>query len=357
VSNNEKVILIDPTGEYETIASFYCSQEKCISVNLGESHYISYRNLKVDDLNYLLEPAPGTQRPKLLEAVRSLKLLNLCEDDIVSYVDTTSNYKNITKSGKRKAGFLNTYNENFAELSSDNLDFDIKSLAIQVENECIYESNFNDSSRYGSKDERSLGFCSTMISRITGLLNNNIFCNIFDFKNEFSDTKKDMLTELDEFIAGDENIFYVNFSEVPFQYNIREIVSNTIAQNLLDKARNEIFRSKPIVLILDEAHQFLNKKINNEDIENFRLEAFDNIAKEGRKYGVFLCITTQIPRDIPLGTLSQIGTFLVHRLINYRDKEIVSNVLSSSNKEVLQFLPELGPGEIIYSSINLKMPQ
>ena len=46
-----------------------------------------------------------------------------------------------------------------------------------------------------------------------------------------------------------------------------------------------------------------------------RLDSFDQIAKECRKHGLFLCLATQMPRDIPQGTLSQMGTFIVHRLI------------------------------------------
>lgn len=52
-----------------------------------------------------------------------------------------------------------------------------------------------------------------------------------------------------------------------------------------------------------------------------RLDSFDQIAKECRKHGLFLCLATQMPRDIPQGTLSQMGTFIVHRLINPFDKD------------------------------------
>jgi DNA helicase HerA-like ATPase len=110
-----------------------------------------------------------------------------------------------------------------------------------------------------------------------------------------------------------------------------------------------------MVVMLDEAHQFLNKSLSN-DYDNFTLDAFDNIAKEGRKYGLFLGITTQMPRDIPVATLSQIGTFIVHRLINYRDKETIINALSNANRNILSYLPDLGVGEAILSCIELKMP-
>jgi hypothetical protein len=111
-----------------------------------------------------------------------------------------------------------------------------------------------------------------------------------------------------------------------------------------------------LILFVDEAHQFLNKKIVDENFQFADLNAFDQIAKECRKYGLFLCIATQMPRDIPIGTLSQMGTFIVHRLINHYDKEAIANACSSANNAILSFLPVLGEGEAILAGIDFPMP-
>lgn len=63
-------------------------------------------------------------------------------------------------------------------------------------------------------------------------------------------------------------------------------------------------------VFIDEAHQFLNKKIGDE-LNRFELDVFGNIAKEGRKFGLNVVIATQRPRDIPEDVLSQIGAFLL----------------------------------------------
>lgn len=82
----------------------------------------------------------------------------------------------------------------------------------------------------------------------------------------------------------------------------------------------------PLLVFIDEAHQFLNKRIG-EETNRFELDAFGNIAKEGRKYGLNTIIATQRPRDIPEDVLSQIGTLIVHRLTNQLDQEIVKKPL------------------------------
>jgi DNA helicase HerA-like ATPase len=139
-------------------------------------------------------------------------------------------------------------------------------------------------------------------------------------------------------------------------------VANAIGSLLLIRAREGAFDNKktkenrPVVLFIDEAHQFLNKSIKDEYFENTRLDSFDLIAKECRKHGLFLCIATQMPRDIPHGTLSQMGTFIVHRLINNNDKDAISNACSSANKNTLDFLPILGEGEGILTGVDFPMP-
>lgn len=61
-------------------------------------------------------------------------------------------------------------------------------------------------------------------------------------------------------------------------------------------------------------------------------------------------------KDIPVGTLSQMGTFLVHRLINYNDKEAIKQSCATANSSVLSYLPVLGEGEAILTGVDFPMP-
>jgi len=63
-----------------------------------------------------------------------------------------------------------------------------------------------------------------------------------------------------------------------------------------------------------------------------------------------------MPRNIPVGTLSQMGIFITHRLINHQDKEAIGNACSIANKETLSFLPSLGSGEAIIIGVDFPMP-
>jgi hypothetical protein len=109
------------------------------------------------------------------------------------------------------------------------------------------------------------------------------------------------------------------------------------------------------VVLLDEAHQFLDKSLGDE-FSRTDLEAFGLIAKEGRKYGLTCVLATQRPRDIPEDVLSQMGMFIVHRLINERDRAVVEKACGNLDAGAASFLPTLGQGEAIIVGVDSPIP-
>ena len=143
--------------------------------------------------------------------------------------------------------------------------------------------------------------------------------------------------------------------DLSFEHNARELLTNALGRYLLTKARERVFQTKPTVVILDEAHQFLNKNIGDEN-NRVQLDAFGLIAKEGRKYGLTTILATQRPRDIPEDVLSQMGMFVVHRLINEKDRQIVESACGNLDASAAAFLPTLGQGEAIIVGVDFPMP-
>ena len=337
---NNKVILIDATGEYESLTSKSCL--------LGEDSYFPYQNLSIPDLFYLLRPTGQSQRPILLEAVRSLKIQQI-QGQTGVYI----------KNGALKQPYQQCYNEKIADIENNLCDFDIKLLAQQIKEECVYQgANYNkDMTKWGDYDAKTYDYQTSLIGRITDLLNTQIFNQLLGFKG-LPQTHQSIIDVINSFIASNTgtNILRISFENIPPSFSAKEIVSNALANFLLKKARLREFVNDPILLFLDEAHQFLNKNIRDEFFEMHSLEAFDLIAKETRKYGLFLCLSTQMPRDIPIGVLSQMGTFIVHRLINDLDKKAIENAASSANRSVLSFLPILGEGEALLIGVDFPMP-
>lgn len=360
-NSSNKAILIDATGEYSTITQGV----ENVTIGSGDNVF-SYRKLSIDELYYLLKPSLKTQVPKLKEAIRSLKMLRidtsgkLNEYRIKDSDNNQFNNNQLIKTGKNKRNFQNFYFRNIEEIESDNCDFEFKDLAHQITNECVFDSDFNDKNNnsWGSKAVQDVSNCVSLESRINNIMNTSEYDKIFGFKKKDDNTPepKDLTDIIESFLVGREQILRLDFSNVSFDYQVREILVNAIGKYLLRKARNGDFKNSPVIVFIDEAHQFLNKSIADEYFIAKPLDAFEQISKEARKYGLFLCISTQMPRDIPLGTLSQMGTFIVHRLINDFDKKAVESAASAANRNILSFLPVLGQGEAILMGVDFPMP-
>lgn len=362
VENNGKAIIIDPTGEYST----YDNKPEVEKTVLITDSFFSYKNLTISDLFVLFRPAGQVQQPILLEAIKSLKIAYCLIRDKEKYNPLEENKKVTLSIGKKQMilengcvvkqnnevrPFLNAHYIYKSEIeNSDNSEFDITKLHHQIINECF---QIEGEKWRNLRDERNFGNSTSLLMRINNLLSDNDYKKMFGF--EFSENK-DLISIIDDFLKSDKNILRIGFENVPYNFQVREILANAIGKYLLNLSRRDEFKKNPLVLFVDEAHQFLNKKVKDEYFESTELNSFDTIAKESRKYGLFLCIATQMPRDIPIGTLSQIGTFISHRLINHQDKEAIANACSSANRDTLAFLPILGSGEAILMGVDFPMP-
>ncbi|PZR08786.1 MAG: hypothetical protein DI539_22485 [Flavobacterium psychrophilum] len=355
IETGNKAILIDATGEYDG------QYDKVQSIEIGDgTHVFHYSQLTTDDLFYLFRPSSKTQVPKLMEAIRSLKIVALNGgqniihkqniDGVESILTTKVENSLLIKAFSDKKPYEVFYYKNIDKIESGYANFDIEKLAYQITQECV----FDDQKKWGKKNDADVSYCISLISRINNIVNGMLYQNIFGFKKNQDDN--DIVKVIDDFIKSDNLLLRLNFGNIPFDYQVREILANAIGNNLLKRARNKGFKNNPIVVFIDEAHQFLNKTVKDEYFDVKPLDAYDSIAKECRKHGLFLCIATQMPRDIPNGTLSQMGTFIVHRLINHNDKEAISNACSSANKNTLEFLPILGEGEAVLTGVDFPMP-
>lgn len=346
LKHNTKMILIDPTGEYLNI-----QDKSFMSVNIATDAFFHYSNMTVEDLYYLIKPSDNIQMPKLLEAIRSLKAFKLDKNDELFMYKKGGTLR---KANMKKSGYEHFYYKYIDQIEDGRLDLDIKYLSAQIIHECIFDTDKNHPDKFGNRNEESVSRCLNLITRTSNLLHTDVFKRAFGF-DEKPGASNEVTQILEDFLRSDKKVLRIGFEGVGFEFQAREIIANAIGKYLLMKARSKAFKQNPVVIFVDEAHQFMNKTVVDEYFKGASLTAFDQIAKECRKHGLFLCIATQIPRDIPVGTLSQMGTFIVHRLINHNDQEVVATACSSATDQVLDFLPVLGEGEAILSGADFPM--
>jgi DNA helicase HerA-like ATPase len=343
-----KAILFDPTGEFAGLSSI-SKHYAFDSVEVGaEQVHFPYRKTTEDDLFALFRPGGQSQGPKLREAIRSLKLVEALGGASQSL--TIYDQRLLTKRQRPRALFYSAVNANAVALHSPYCTFKIDDLPEQIAAECVYSSDFDTPANFGKVDQQSVGHCESLISRIRTLVHSAELACIFG-------TNGPSLADIiDQFIGtDDDDVIRISFKNVRFEHNTREILMNVIGRYLLGQARNDVFRHRPMIAVLDEAHQFLGRSIGDEYV-SVRLDAFGLIAKEGRKYGLTCVLATQRPRDVPPDVLSQLGTFIVHRLTNDEDRMAVERACGDLDRNAALFVPTLAPGEAIIIGPGLPAP-
>ena len=108
-------------------------------------------------------------------------------------------------------------------------------------------------------------------------------------------------------------------------------------------------RERPLLLVLEEAHAYLNAE------HGAASAAVRRVAKEGRKYGIGVMLVSQRPAEIESTILSQCGTLFALRLTNSIDRGIVKSVASDNLEGLFDMLPVLRTGEaiIVGEAVNL----
>lgn len=352
LKHGAKLILIDATGEYRGFSGVdveHChlgepveraSESTCCSLpptSFVESDFVA-----------LFEPAGKVQGPKMRAAIKSLRLAKLkpalAPDGYIRKLDQS---KKPVSDAEKEVGVS-------SKLDDPRQPFDAKHLVLQIEQECVYPDGFGvgrgqkDITKWGG-DDGNFSHCLSLVARINGVLTSPAF------KCVFTSTDQQLTQRIDGFIGSGRKLLRICLSGIAYEFNAREIIANVVGRYLLTKARNRDFLKHPVVLIVDEAHNFLGRQIGADDY-TARLDAFELIAKEGRKYGLNICLATQRPRDITEGVLSQMGTLIVHRLTNDRDREVVERACGEIDRSASAFLPNLRPGEAAIIGADFPIP-
>lgn len=153
------------------------------------------------------------------------------------------------------------------------------------------------------------------------------------------------------------NIVVVNLSNVNLES--KKMIPMLLAHKLYTEHKEKKEEDLSYLnIIVDEAHNILSYQSNRESEtwKDYRLEVFEEIIKEGRKFGVFMTIASQRPSDISSTIISQLHNYFVHRLVNENDIEKVNNAISYLDKISVESLPILSTGVCVVAGQLAEMP-
>jgi molybdopterin-binding protein len=185
------------------------------------------------------------------------------------------------------------------------------------------------------------------------------FCKIYDntasdlFSHYYAEHAFDRI-EIDT--TKPNQLTIIDMSLLP--YEVLETVTGLIGRLILEFVSRfpDDERGKfPVVLVLEEAQNYIPEK-NKGDRESIAKKVFERIAREGRKYGVSLLVTSQRPSELSKTVLSQCNSFIIHRLQNPEDQKYIRQLVSAANEDILQQLPILPQQHVIVLGDAVRTP-
>lgn len=198
-------------------------------------------------------------------------------------------------------------------------------------------------------------FISTLISRLDFFLNNKE-CDFMKVDSQRFANDEEYLKNVFGITDGKElslQLITIDSSEVGT--DILELMTSVVSRMIFDYRKKKVGDSRherPVHLILDEAHRYIHKDTNYIMRENI----FEKIAREGRKYSLYLIISSQRPSELSQTVLSQCGNYFVHRIQNEVDMKYVYSVLPYFSEDYLSKIKQAVPGEALIFGNCVPMP-
>ena len=198
------------------------------------------------------------------------------------------------------------------------------------------------------------GKLTNFINRLENELNDKRLDFLLGDKSK-NITFEETLKQLIGYGENKSNISIIDLSGVPF-----DVLSITVSlisrilfeygyyykrfrytQNPNEKLNNDV----PLLLVYEEAHKY----VPNSDLSRYRAskQSIERIAKEGRKYGVTLLLSSQRPSEISETIFAQCNNFLALRLTNPNDQNYVKRLLPDTSGNLVEKMPSLKAGECI----------
>ena len=195
-----------------------------------------------------------------------------------------------------------------------------------------------------AEQENVSQFVDFLVSRIRTLISD------VRVKSVISDTSMGLDDWLNAYIGGNQaengSVTVIDLSLVPAEviHLVTAVISRMTLEALQRYRKLNQGKTLPTVLVMEEAHTFIKRY--KDDAENqgpatICCQVFEKIAREGRKFGLGLVLSSQRPSELSPTVLSQCNSFLLHRISNDRDQELVHKLVPDNLHGLLRDLPSL----------------
>ena len=215
--------------------------------------------------------------------------------------------------------------------------YSLKRFAEAVEFAVLYEGSVSSARIYE--------YTATLVTRLKHLIESEQ--GSFFAKTDFKSIK-----EYIENIIGDNQLLNIDISSL--DDTATEVITKVFSKMLFDYIRSLSPRnSMPVNLILEEAHRFVRTDM---DYGVLGYNIFERIAKEGRKYGLLMGISSQRPSELSKTVVSQCSNFIIHKIQNPDDIQYISRMVPYVNQGIIDRITYLQRGYALVFGTAINLP-
>lgn len=292
-----------------------------------------------------------------------------CPDDLRDYIDRVVSAADEVEQSARQAGGRvkddgTPWHDDFPEAGGYGLNTVIARLseagaqvglthyeqAVDEDTPCPFAvdelADFVDALAAGQSGRDIAQFVDTLNLRIRGLLSRSRLSSVLTPGEGSTIALHDWLTR---YIGADQaeggSVAVFDLSLVPSE--VIHITVSVLARMVFEavqRYRKDTGKELPTALILEEAHTFVHRDLTKDGAPaagRVCARVFERIAREGRKFGLGLVLASQRPYEVSPTVLSQCNTFLLHRIVNDLDQELVRKLVPDGLGTLLRDLPSL----------------
>lgn len=386
--NNTRFVIIDFNGEY-TKDELITTEKKSYNLTTrktdGDKYPIKQSNIeRLEIISVLLEATDKTQKPFLNRAIKN----NYLEDDFEnkSKENIIKTVRDILQKGdpNLSVAIFSEYFSHLKQLETNGQNV-VSEILTKIESgDLKYHSNsttYYIGQYYANSDIENVILNAfpnlntlTIDSSNLGKLKFKIISQYYhEIINGYSNQehihpligrmfkKFEMLEKLitieNDNNSVNSNLEVVNLKDVNIE--MKKTLPLIIVKQLYDEHK-EVgdFEKKSLHIIIDEAHNILSSasERESETWKDYRLETFEELIKEGRKFSTFLTVSSQRPYDISPTIISQLHNYFIHRLINDLDIKAIEKTVAYLDKLSFESIPVLSVGSCFIAGLASDIP-
>ncbi|HHF3211029.1 TPA: ATP-binding protein [Vibrio diabolicus] len=380
IKDKSQFVIIDFNGEY-TNGQLTSEQHKRIytlNTRKAENKFPLAKPefWDTDTLSLLFQATQNTQKPFINRIVKGKQLYD-SKANFLNYIKTT--YEKVFTTAAPHPELLDLIRDITSTLGNEKIKNTLKTVAFHGTNKVFYTTGgtyFNaDGAGYRNRLRDDVD-AITIPKGLSNLDQFSIRCHIqlirdlisgyvqFDFIQPLLKRIESSLTNLTKVIQVTDtppaNKAVTVISLRKCNQDIKKVMPLLIAKHYYNPHKTSVANppDKTIHLVIDEAHNILSQQSNreSESWKDYRLETFEEIIKEGRKFGMFLTLSSQRPADISPTIVSQIHNFFIHRLVNDRDLFLIDNTISTLDSMSRSMIPNLSRGSCVITGTAFDLP-